>query len=338
MVEGRKLQLAGGSTYLVSLPKRWVRDAGLQPGDTLFVGPAADGSVSVRAAREERPPLRAKTFEQRPDVPSEHLRRRLIGAYLSGFGQVEVRFGAAEGPAVRRAARDFCRYVVGPEVIEESETTLVVQDLSRGSELSPEKCLRRMHRLVRTMLEDSTRALQQRNAGLALEVAQRGPDVERLYWMAAKCSLTPGASPDGLDRPELPRVWAHALTAKALERIGYHDARIAGTFPPLCGRNELEPGIGAALGVASTSAVSLLDRAVRALATGDLDEANGAIDGRAGHQRLVDDLLRRAARRRGEELLALGVVLDSLGRIAGYASDIAEQAITLSVLDEPPSR
>jgi phosphate uptake regulator len=36
-MEGRKLQLAGKSTFLVSLPKRWVTSAGLKAGDTLFV-------------------------------------------------------------------------------------------------------------------------------------------------------------------------------------------------------------------------------------------------------------------------------------------------------------
>ncbi len=47
-MEGRKLQLAGKSTYLVSLPKRWVIHAGLKAGDTLFVETETDGSVSVR--------------------------------------------------------------------------------------------------------------------------------------------------------------------------------------------------------------------------------------------------------------------------------------------------
>jgi phosphate uptake regulator len=45
-MEGRKLQLAGGSTYLVSLPKRWVQTSGLKAGDTLFVQTELDGSVS----------------------------------------------------------------------------------------------------------------------------------------------------------------------------------------------------------------------------------------------------------------------------------------------------
>ncbi|MCI4342485.1 MAG: hypothetical protein L3K11_09010, partial [Thermoplasmata archaeon] len=71
------------------------------------------------------------------------------------------------------------------------------------------------------------------------------------------------------------------------------------------------------------------------LIVGDIDAANEAIDSRVAHQKLIDALSHRVATRKGEELLALGAVVDSLGRTAGYATDIAEQAINLAVLAEP---
>src|SRR5215472_14037495 len=114
-MEGRKLQLAGGSTYLVSLPKRWVQGAGLKPGDTLFVHTEADGSVSVRHHVEERAPVRRKIFDERGEETRDHLLRKLIGAYVSGFGLIEIRFPPQKGPFVRRVAREFCRLVIGPE-------------------------------------------------------------------------------------------------------------------------------------------------------------------------------------------------------------------------------
>ena len=36
-MEGRKLQLTGGSTYVVSLPKPWIVATGLRAGDTVFL-------------------------------------------------------------------------------------------------------------------------------------------------------------------------------------------------------------------------------------------------------------------------------------------------------------
>ena len=334
-LEGRKLQLAGGSTYLVSLPKRWVLDAGLKAGDTLFVDSELDGSVSVRHKREERPPLRKKVFEEKGEEAREHLLRKLIGAYISGFGLIEVHFGADRGPFVRRAARDFCRLVIGPEVIEENRNTLVIQDLSDPSELSAEKCLRRMHLIIRAMLEDSVLALQTRNGTLAHDVTQRSQDVDRLYWMVAKRYLTPGQLPSNADGQGIGSILVHGLVAKVLERVGYHGVRIAGAYDILCEKKALEPKLAADLVTAKSSAVAILDRAFHALMAGDIEEANEAIDSRPNHQKLIDELFHKVATRKGEELLALGVVVDSLGRIAGYASDVAEQAINLAVMVEP---
>jgi phosphate uptake regulator len=334
-VEGRKLQLAGGSTYLVSLPKRWVVDAGLKPGDTLFVGSEADGSVSVRHRVEDRPAVRRKVFEEKGEDAREHLLRKLIGAYIAGYGLIEIHFGSDKGPFVRRVARDFCRLVIGPEVIEENRNALVIQDLSDPSELSAEKCLRRMHLIVRAMLEDSIVALQNGNGSLAHDVEQRDQDVDRLYWMVAKRYTAPGQSSLQSNGNGHSAIHAHQLVAKLLERIGDHAVRIAGTYPVLCQKRPLDPKLASDLVSAKNSAVAILDQSFNALISGDMDSANEAIDSLPHHQRMIDELFHKVATRRGEELLALGGVVNSLGRTASYASDVAEQAINLAVLNEP---
>ena len=74
------------------------------------------------------------------------------------------------------------------------------------------------------------------------------------------------------------------------------------------------------------------NRAFNALISGDIEAANEAIDARAQNEKLINSLSHRVATRKGEELLALGTVVNSLGRTARYAADIAEQAINMAVL------
>lgn len=335
-MEGRKLQLAGGSTFLVSLPKRWVTTAGLKAGDTLFLETETDGSVSVRHRSEEKAEVRRKIFEEKGEEARDHLLRKLIGAYISGFGLIEVRFPPARGPFVRRVAREFCRLVIGPEVIEESRNAIVIQDLSDASELNSEKCLRRMHLIVRAMLEDAILALKTSGAALAHDVAQRDQDVDRLYWMVAKQYHLAHTSPSGGSAwSPTAGIHSHRLVAKLLERIGDHAERIAGTYSTITEGKALDPKLTKELEEASRSAVEILDKAFNSMITGDIDMANEAIDARSHHQKLIDSLSHRVSTRKGEELLALGTVVDSLGRTASYAADIAEQAINLAVLSEP---
>jgi phosphate uptake regulator len=333
-MEGRKLQLAGGSTYVVSLPKRWVTSAGLKAGDTLFLEAESDGSVSVRYRTVDRPTVRRKVFHEKGQEARDHLLRKLIGAYVSGFDLIDVRFPAERGPFVRKVAREFCRLVIGPEVIEEQRNSLVIQDLSDASELSSEKCIRRMHLIVHAMLDDAILAFKTRGAALAHDVALRDQDVDRLYWMVTKQQTLHARAPDdptavGAGGRDL------RLVAKLLERIGDHAQRIAETYPTVIDGKALDPRLLKDLEEAKICAVTILDKAFTALLTGNIDLANEAIDARAEHQKLLDGLSHRVATRTGEELLALGIVVDSLGRTASYAADIGEQAINWAVMTEP---
>jgi phosphate uptake regulator len=334
-MEGRKLQLTGGSTYVVSLPKRWVVEAGLKAGDTVFLETATDGSVNVRPQPAEKAAARRKIFEEKGGEVRDHLLRKLIGAYISGFGLIEVRFRPENGPFVRRVARDFCRLVIGPEIIEETRTMISIQDLSDASELSSEKCLRRMHLSVRAMLEDAIQALKTRDQSLARDVSQRDQDVDRLYWMVAKqYHMAHTAPPGTAERPVESGIHAHRLVAKLLERVGDHAERIASTYDVLVGEKELDPKLIREFEAANASATAILDKAFSALMSGDVDAANEAIDARVHHQKLIDALLHHVSSKKGEELLALGAIVDSLSRTASYATDIAEQAINLAVLVE----
>lgn len=330
-MEGRKLQLTGGSTYVVSLPKRWVTEAGLKAGDTVFLETQSDGAVSVRARPAERPIARRRLFEEKGEERRDHLLRKLIGAYIAGFGYIEVRFNPDLGPFVRRVAREFSRMVIGPEIIEESKNSVVIQDLSDTAELSAEKCLRRMHLTVRAMHEDALQALRDRDETLARDVAQRDQDVDRLYWMVAKqynLAHSPGAgAPNSDGKMELMN---YRLIAKLFERIGDHAERIARTHD-VFGEKGLEPRLLKELDAARESAIAILDKAFFALLTADVEGANQAVDDADRHQKLIDGLFHHVASKKGEELLALGAIVDSLGRTAGYAADIAELAIDVAV-------
>src|SRR3990170_509476 len=325
-MEARKLQKTGGSTFTLSLPKRWVQEARLKVGDAVFVDALSDGTLSLRPRPATAASPRPKVIESTPGEPRDHLLRKLIGAYVSGYDAIEVRFKPEAAPAVRRVAREFSRMVIGPEVLEESRTSLVLQDLSNPAEMSAEKSLRRMYMTTRAMHEDALEAVRTRDETLARDVEQRDEDVDRLYWMVAKqYSLAHLAG--GVTAADWRRTGVHnyRLVAKLLERVGDHAERIALAAVSL--KDDLDARLLKDLQAASAAALGILDDAFRALMARDLDAANAAVDRGAGLQRMVDNLTHRVAARRGEELLALGAIADSIHRTGSYATDVAEIAI-----------
>jgi phosphate uptake regulator len=78
---------------------------------------------------------------------------------------------------------------------------------------------------------------------------------------------------------------------------------------------------------ASGFAIDMLDRAFKALMGGDLRAANGAVDAQETLRRMTEKLSKEVRGASGIQMLPLATVVDSISRIGGYASDIAEVAI-----------
>src|SRR2546428_8676852 len=113
-MEGRKLQLTGGSTYVVSLPKRWVLDAGLKAGDTVFLETEGDGAVSVRPRPAAKVPMRRRLFEEKGEERPDHLLRKLTGAYNGGVSLIQIRFPPDMAPVGRTSPRAIRHMAIRP--------------------------------------------------------------------------------------------------------------------------------------------------------------------------------------------------------------------------------
>jgi phosphate uptake regulator len=324
-MDARKLQKTGGSTFTLSLPKKWVVGSGLKSGDAVFIEAVADGSLVLRPTPGASGAPRTKVLAATEKESRDHLLRKLIGAYIAGYDVIELRFKSEAAQPVRRVAREFTRMVIGPEILEEGRNSLVLQDLSDPREMNAEKCLRRMYMTVRSMHEDALTVVRTRDPALAKDVEQRDEDVDRLYWMVAKqYSLAHLAGPSAAEWTTS-GIHDFTIVAKLLERIGDHAERMARAGLDLTA--DLEPRLLKDLQAASRASLDVLDRAFTALMGGDLDGANEAVDGLAPIQKQADALAHRVGTHKGQELLALGAIVDSICRAAGYATDIAEIAI-----------
>lgn len=326
-LDARKLQMTGGSTYLVTLPKKWVEDSSLKAGDVVFFARTADGGLYVQAGPgANRGPRKAVLRVEKPER-REHLLRRLIGAYIAGNDVLEVDFGAHGDPELRRVVREFTRMVIGPEILEETKNTIVVQDLSDPAQFSQEKCLRRMHLTIRSMHEEAMVALRTLNEALAKDVIARDDDIDRFYWMVAKqfnlmlhdAGL---AAKQGID---MGTSSSYRQAAKVLERIGDHAQRIAAGALLL--DKKVDPDLMASMDSASTQAIAIFDRAFSSLLNGSVDDANNAIDAIADFDIVFDKLSETLRTMKGRGIFALAGVVDSIGRTAHYSTDLAEIAI-----------
>ena len=128
--EQRKLQVTGGSTFILSLPKDWATRNELKRGSSMIVREEEDGSLSIAPAsfpkKEKQDEAYIKvTLNDNPDA----VMRTAISAYLSGYTVLHIR---AQGQKVlssklRNHLKTFARhYLVGTEIVIDTPSELTL--------------------------------------------------------------------------------------------------------------------------------------------------------------------------------------------------------------------
>ena len=325
-MERRKVQLTGGSTYTVSIPKDWARNHDISAGEEVVFHPD-NGSLLVTPAGSGEPTRGELDVEDRT---GDALTRAVMTMYVSGFDVIELT-GTTITPAQRRVIREATQGLVGLEVLEETPDRVVIQDLLDSAELSVHSAVERMHLIARSMLEDALSALVDYDLELAREVAARDDDVDRLFNVVSRIFRGTLRSPTmareiGLSRENC---FDYHSSARQLERVADHAAKIGQVTIELDAT--VPDGIADSLESLLEEALAVIETAFEALFAEDADEATdlanearSQVESFDDRTRVIDDQLRDLDPSRARHL---GLIVDSLSRSADYGGNIAETAL-----------
>ncbi|MFP4001322.1 MAG: PhoU domain-containing protein [Thermoplasmata archaeon] len=326
MPESRKVQITGGSTYIVSLPKNWVKQKEIEAGDSLILSPRKDGSIVVSPEREYEKKANIKEIDI-TDKDQDSLIRELIGIYMAGYSKIVLMAEDSIKPELRRAIMEFTRMVIGPEVIEESDKRVILKDLIDPSEFSQKKGLRRMYLIVKNMHRDAISAFKEGNTRLAQDVIQRDKDVDRLFWMITKHYNMLLSNPRLIETLDITaeRSLSYMLVSRAMERIGDHAVRIAENTVNL--ENRFEGALKDEIIEESELAMEILEKSAEAFFEENLKELNGSIDMRSDLLKKNDQLMNQIKEKKRENVTPLSYIIESISRTGSYATDISEIGI-----------
>ena len=324
-METRKVQVTGGSTYTVSLPKGWATAHGVEAGAEVEFYPE-EGSLLLAPRTETE---NAEGTLDVTGLTDGELTRAVVTMYVSGFDVITLETASVDA-AQRRTIRETAQGLVGLEIIEETAEHVSLQDLLDSAELSIHNAVTRMRLVALTMLDDAVTALRTGDEDLAADVIERDDDVDRLWYMTSRVFRGALRHPSAASDIGLPRetCFDYHTSARQLERIADHATKIADLAGALDG---VPDDAGEALGTLHADAATVVETAMDALLSEDSDEAvelaNEAMDGIETvdeRAREVDDLLRTLDPQRVKRL---GLVADSLSRSADYGGNIAETAL-----------
>ncbi|SDK84214.1 phosphate uptake regulator PhoU [Natronorubrum texcoconense] len=324
-METRKVQVTGGSTYTVSLPKSWATENGVSSGSTVEIY-SDDDTLLVTPQREtdhQEGTLEIATLED------EQLIRAVLTMYVSGFDIIRLEAGRITTDQ-RRAIRSAVQGLVGVEVVEEGSGSVVVQDLLDSAELSIVNAVSRMRLIATSMLADAVTALVENDDDIARDVIERDDDVDRLFLVVSRIFRATLRSPRAAEGLGVSRedCFDFHSSARQLERVADHAVKISQLARKL---DDVPEGVADALLELHADASTIIEQSMDALFAEDSDEAT-----KLGHEalesvleidehtRTIDDMLRDLEPVQAQ---SLGLILDSLSRSADYGGNIAETAL-----------
>ncbi|ELZ78134.1 phosphate uptake regulator PhoU [Haloferax larsenii] len=326
MVETRKVQVTGGSTYTVSIPKDWATENGVSAGSEVEFYPEGDSLFLTPRSEEER----TEGTLDITNLEGDELTRAVMTMYVSGFDIIALESSRITTDQ-RRTIREATQSLVGLEVLEETRDRVVIRDLLDSSELSIHNAVTRMRLISLSMLEDAIAALAELDTDMARDVIQRDDDVDRLWMVVSRIFRATLRTPKAAEELGLPReaCFDYQSAARQLERIGDHATKIA--HLTLNFEEPVDEEIVVAIEDLFEEAKKVVNGGMDALFAEDSNEATRlanesreavqAIDERA---RKIDELLRGLDPARAQ---LLGLIVDSVSRSADYGGNIAETAL-----------
>ncbi|GAB6880539.1 phosphate uptake regulator PhoU [Halorubrum gandharaense] len=325
-METRKVQVTGGSTYTVSIPKEWATENDVGAGSEVEFYPDGDSLFLTPRSEEER----TRGTLDVANLHGQELTRAVTTMYVSGFDVIELTGGQITTEQ-RSTIREAVQSLVGLEVLEETRDRVVVRDLLDSSELSIHNAVTRMRLIALSMLEDALTALGDLDHDLARDVISRDDDLDRLWMVVSRIFRATLRTPKAAEELGIPReeCFDYHSSARQLERVGDHATKIAHLTLNI--EEPLPDDVLDAIDDLHDDAIDVIDTAMDALFEDDSDDASRqandareqvrAIDERV---RAIDELLRDLDPARAQ---LLGLVVDSVLRSADYGGNIAETAL-----------
>ncbi|MDH7593293.1 MAG: PhoU domain-containing protein [Methanomicrobiales archaeon] len=331
-MEIRKVQITGGSSFVVSLPKEWARAMNIRKNDPLLVRVQPDGTLLVtpRVSRASEPTVKSIDVDKIGD-PKFFL-RTLIGAYITGHTVIRITSRSRLAPAFRNMVNEFTQMTIGQEIVDETESSLTLKDLLNPAEMPFESSIRRMYLIVKSMYRDGMTALQNGDMELTKDIVRRDREVDRLHWLIARQFHLLLKEIGLMERMKvsLKVAFEFYIVSRILERVGDHGERIARYIPTLI---ESRPDERLAQDLKSTNemAMEILDSAMKALFSGNVLEANGVIEALGTLEERADGISDRALQKKGAIALSIGYIVESVRRAGEYGADIAENVINHAI-------
>jgi len=328
----RRIQITGGASYMITLPKDWAEASGLKKNEKIGLEIQPSGDLLLIPRKEQGPTKRvAKIIDVSEGIPGDFLYRKLIGAYISGHSMIEVKSNSSISNEVSRITFSFTQASIGLEVIEEDNSHILIKDLMDHTEIMPSKNIERIGVIVQKMISDVFESASTGNMSLLEGMESRDQEVDRIHWLISRQSNIYQKNPALCSKAgvELHRLTKHLSVSRIVERIGDHVVLVSEDLISLSKDNKAE-NVDKVLKEIGLDILELVKKSITAWLNQDMNLAERCIE----RGEVMIKKMKKAFSVKETDLevgSAKSLIALSSKRIAEYCIDISELTINAAM-------
>jgi phosphate uptake regulator len=187
-MEVRRVQKFGKSTLMVSLPADWVKEVGLNPGESIYLEVDEDGSLKVYPPNlKTEGSNKEMKIEIKTNVSPELISRIIYSLYILGFDKITIE--STDGPFtedILRKVKDTVRSLIGLEIVSQDLTSLQIQSFLDPTKYSMASLVSRLSNTLKQMLHYLNLGIKEASRTFLQEVLELEKEVDRLYYLSLR--------------------------------------------------------------------------------------------------------------------------------------------------------
>ena len=177
----RKIIQLGDSSYVVSMPRKWIEENKLKKGDIVVIQ-EEDSNIIIRLEEQ-------KTVEKPKEIVIEFgdmrdFQEKFTYAYISNYNTIKI-----EGTKLKKILpkiKEFLNSFVALELVYSDDTSIIIKDYLDMKNISMDETLRRIDRLIKSMAGTAEECLKNPSKKLLDEIEAREVDINKFTNLSFK--------------------------------------------------------------------------------------------------------------------------------------------------------
>ncbi len=322
----RKLQFAGNSSYVVTLPKKWIETVGLAfKNSEVLITELDDGTLRISPANSDT--ITHHSGDQIITIGQNTTPNEVIRLILAGYLNSKSKIIIQKSKKINTISSNYIvsinkivHKLWGAEIIEETNTHIIIHDALDASQIKFDDIIHKAWFTAKNMMERARELLYNKNFDAKIIVENSEDTLDKLYYLGLRqlyqaTRNTLFAHDIGIIPAEIIN---YHLLIKNIERIGDHSYKIVNEY-------QRDKQYSVQLENLFVSVIEAADQSIQAFLSKDQTLAQKTIDIKT----IIVNKLNKINIQRHELLISRSVL-----RLADYTSDIGELVLNRIVSDE----